>query len=194
MNVQERVNNNLSGLFRVTSSKVKSEVENKKETGKKELNYFEREMARYQSDPANGKVIQARARGLHNPSNFLKSACDSKDPDHNRNFNLFKSGYDLDARRVENAYIAKAMTEMGASEYEFQDKPYEDRVIKKFKPSVISDVTQEHMLNLFKEACQAKWNAKGYKNDSSEIPALASRFGLVANSQSAELKNIELKP
>ena len=66
------------------------------------------------ADPANGTLIQAIARGQKSASDFIKAASDSTHPNHKNAFPEFRNKFDLDARKVENHFVAVASKELGA--------------------------------------------------------------------------------
>ena len=181
----------LSSLLNPVTAKIKAEVEAK--ANPPEKTFHEREIDRMNADPANGTLIQARARGLKAASDFIKAASDSTHPNHKNAFPEFRTRFNLDSKKVENHFIAVASKELGARPYELQDPSYESALIRAYAPSTVTDLTTQSMYNLFCEGMRKKWSESGYSRDAEVVAELAVTYGMKKRDHQLEYKQFEPK-
>jgi hypothetical protein len=177
----------------MNANTVRAKLEEKADEDKKEkeLSFFDRERQRKYDDPQNSAYENAKALGKADAIAFLNSATSEHHIQHKASFARFRDEFDLDAKKVEDYFVAKKCEEKKAFPYDLEDPNYSRTLKLKYKPS--SDSTKEKM-KLYDNFCNAldeKHSRVGTKGDAEWVRNYTSNYCLKANEADMNLKSFQ---
>jgi hypothetical protein len=163
---------------------------NAKKEEEREKTFHEKELDKMREDPANQKLVQAKAIAKASADSFMKSCTDTQDRNHKDNFMQFKNEFELDVKKVDEHFLNKICSEMNAREYEKKDPNYEANLKRKYKPVGITAPMQMTIYSNFCADLDDKHARVGYKGDAKFCKNYCETYGLAPNDNIIDLRNI----
>jgi hypothetical protein len=189
-----QVEQNMAMAMNAISMKAKLEKEAEESKKEKVPNFFDRERQRKFDDPNNSAYENAKALGKADAIAFLNSATSEHHLQHKASFARFRDEFGLDARKVEDYFVAKKCEEKKAFPFDLQDPTYINTLKAKYKPT--GNVTREKM-KLYDNFCNAldeKHSRVGTRGDAEWVKNYTSNYCLQPNDQVLNLREFQPMP